>query len=1320
MKTADQTITVTVTDEVGEAPGVPAKPTVTSASVTSVTVTWTAPPNPGPPITSYDLQYRVGDSGDFTPWTEDVSGTSATITGLAEDTEYQVQVQATNAEGTGGWSEAGSGSTDANAAPVFTSPSAFDAAENQTAVGTVTATDSDDSVTDYTIKPGADGSTFAIEAATGVLTFRSAPNFEAPTDADRGNDYVVEVRATGGTGARVKTADQTITVTVTDEVGEAPGVPAKPTVTSASVTSVTVTWTAPPNPGPPITSYDLQYRVGDSGDFTPWTEDVSGTSATITGLAENTEYQVQVQATNAEGTGGWSEAGSGSTDANAAPLFTSPSAFDAAENQTAVGTVTAADSDDSVTDYTIKPGEDGSTFAIEAATGVLTFRSAPNFEAPTDADRGNDYVVEVRATSGTGARVKTADQTIAVTVTNVDSEAPGVPAKPTVTSASVTSVTVTWTAPPNPGPPITSYDLQYRVGDSGDFTPWTEDVSGTSATITGLAENTEYEVQVQATNAEGTGGWSEAGSGSTDANAAPLFTSPSAFDAAENQTAVGTVTAADSDDSVTDYTIKPGEDGSTFAIEAATGVLTFGSAPNFEAPTDADRGQRLRGGGAGDRRHGRAGEDGGPDDHGDGDGRGRRGAGRAGQADGDVGLGDECDGDLDRAPEPGPAITSYDLQYRVGDSGDFTPWTEDVSGTSATITGLAEDTEYQVQVQATNAEGTGGWSEAGSGSTDANAAPVFTSPSAFDAAENQTAVGTVTAADSDDSVTGYTIKPGEDGSTFAIEAATGVLTFRSAPNFEAPTDADRGNDYVVEVRATSGTGARVKTADQTITVTVTDEVGEAPGVPAKPTVTSASVTSVTVTWTAPPNPGPPITSYDLQYRVGDSGDFTPWTEDVSGTSATITGLAEDTEYQVQVQATNAEGTGGWSEAGSGTTGTTTTPGLTLTVEAVEGTVTEGEPVRYRIVMSKPTPGVVVGAVYSYKGEFVRSEVASTRTGISSNGGVLYWEVEVETRDDLVDEDDGSFTVRLRPGDGYTLGTPSSATVTILDNEDDDTGTGRLPLVSVANAKIKEGPGAVLAFKVTLDGASRKTAEVDWETLDGSAKAGQDYMAASGTLVFAAGETVKTVNVTVLDDAHDEGQEVMLLILPNAEGAIIDDAVAKGTIENSDPLPRAMMARFGRTAALHVVEQVEQRLGERREPGFRGRFRGQDLDELRPGRVRDRARGTALGFLHQLGASAGAAGPDPMSGAPAAERASPGIPALGSATELAAGVLGLGRGDALTGTAFALDSEMSRGGVFSLWGPGVRSRGSSANRVRCRSMATCARRCSGPNTPGGRW
>ena len=123
----------------------------------------------------------------------------------------------------------------------------------------------------------------------------------------------------------------------------------------------------------------------------------------------------------------------------------------------------------------------------------------------------------------------------------------------------------------------------------------------------------------------------------------------------------------------------------------------------------------------------------------------------------------------------------------------------------------------------------------------ANAAPAFTSPATFDAAENQLEAVTVTATDSDagDSVTGYAIEGGADESKFSIVPSTGELTFTSAPNYEAPADADGNNDYVVVVRATSGTGARKKTADQTITVTVTDVEGEAPGVPDAPTVTDA-------------------------------------------------------------------------------------------------------------------------------------------------------------------------------------------------------------------------------------------------------------------------------------------------------------------------------------------------------------------------------------------------------------------------------------------------------------------------------------------------
>ena len=85
--------------------------------------------------------------------------------------------------------------------------------------------------------------------------------------------------------------------------------------------------------------------------------------------------------------------------------------------------------------------------------------------------------------------------------------------------------------------------------------------------------------------------------------------------------------------------------------------------------------------------------------------------------------------------------------------------------------------------------------------------------------------------------------------------------------------------------------------------------------------------------------------------------------------------------------------------------------------------------------------------------------------------------------------------------------------------------------------------------------------VDFATSDESAQAGANYTAESGTLTFAAGQSSKTSEVSVLDDAHDEGEETLTLTLSNASGGRISDSEATGTIKNRDPLPRALLARF---------------------------------------------------------------------------------------------------------------------------------------------------------------
>ncbi len=267
--------------------------------------------------------------------------------------------------------------------------------------------------------------------------------------------------------------------------------------------------------------------------------------------------------------------------------------------------------------------------------------------------------------------------------------------------------------------------------------------------------------------------------------------------------------------------------------------------------------------------------------------------------------------------------------------------------------------------------------------------------------------------------------------------------------------------------------------------------------------------------------------------------------------------------------------------------------------------------------------------------------------------------------------------------------------------------------SVADATVREAAGATLDFVVTLSRARDEVTTVDYTTSDGTARASEDYAAASGTLTFARGAREQTVSVLVLDDEHDEGHETLELTLSNASGAAVTDGVATGTIENHDPMPRALMSRFGRTAAVHVVQHVEERLQARREPGFRGEFAGQ---ELRRGMERE----VALGFLNRLGALAGHPGGEgvrhSMAGSPAGGGAMLGTPGLsgdglgmaatspiGGGLRMAAsdgpdgrldgrGLLsmGLGGGDLLTGSAFALNRETRHGGILSIWSRGAQS------------------------------
>src|SRR5439155_20503961 len=116
-----------------------------------------------------------------------------------------------------------------------------------------------------------------------------------------------------------------------------------------------------------------------------------------------------------------------------------------------------------------------------------------------------------------------------------------------------------------------------------------------------------------------------------------------------------------------------------------------------------------------------------------------------------------------------------------------------------------------------------------------------------------------------------------------------------------------------------------------------------------------------------------------------------------------------------------------------------------------------------------------------------------------------------------------------------------------------------PTLRIGNTAVVEGasPTAVQAgaatatFAVTLSPASASTVTVSWATADGSAKAPADYLAASGSVTFAPGETSKPVQVTVVDDTAVEGSQTFKVLLSGAVGATVADGTGVATIFDDD-------------------------------------------------------------------------------------------------------------------------------------------------------------------------
>ncbi|MDP9387837.1 MAG: hypothetical protein M3Q48_07890 [Actinomycetota bacterium] len=179
---------------------------------------------------------------------------------------------------------------------------------------------------------------------------------------------------------------------------------------------------------------------------------------------------------------------------------------------------------------------------------------------------------------------------------------------------------------------------------------------------------------------------------------------------------------------------------------------------------------------------------------------------------------------------------------------------------------------------------------------------------------------------------------------------------------------------------------------------------------------------------------------------------------------------------------------------------------------------------------------------------------TTTTGtLTFPAGQTEGTITVPVVGDTVDEDDETFTVTLTAGANATI-EDGEAVGTIVDND-------VAPTLSVADATVVEGNTgtATATFTVALSAASGRQVTVNHATANGTATAGSDYTAASGTLTFAPGETTRTVAVTVTADTVDEDDETFLLNLSGAVNATVADGQGTATITDDDAMPALAVA-----------------------------------------------------------------------------------------------------------------------------------------------------------------
>lgn len=496
------------------------------------------------------------------------------------DKVYNVSVTATDGAGNTATQAVAITVKDVNETPTITSATAASFAENGTGVVyCVSATDPDAGATLTYALAGTDAALFDIVASTGIVTFKAAPNYEAPADAGANNVYDITVTASDGTNT---TAAQAVAITVTN-VNEMPTFTSGTTASFAESATGTVYTAAATDQDAGTT---LTYALGgaDAASFSINASTGAVTFVSPPNFEAKSSYGITVTASDGTNTTAAQAVTVSVTNINEAPAVVSgaPTTDTIVVNQalSAAGIASLFSDVDAGDTLTYSATGLPSTLTLNPSTGAITGTPTATGTANvtfTATDAGGlsashaiaVSIVSAPAITAIAANVVQAKSGDTLIFTATLSEAVTITGSPTMSlTLDVGGQPMTASYTGNPAPNTLTFTAT-APGTVDDTSVTVTGISLSGATIVGNLSGQDF-----MTSATG-----QAVSSFVIDNVAPVFTSGAAASFAEKAT--GTVyTAATTDVTAVTYALS-GTDATSFTL--TNGVLTFNSPPNFEA-----------------------------------------------------------------------------------------------------------------------------------------------------------------------------------------------------------------------------------------------------------------------------------------------------------------------------------------------------------------------------------------------------------------------------------------------------------------------------------------------------------------------------------------------------------------------------------------------------------------------------------------------------------------------------------------------------------------------------------------------------------------